>query len=154
MRKLCITLLMAVLLCGTGACAENGLPGSQTETEEQRMIGIRIGEMTFTAVLEENATADAFAALLPMTLDMTELNGNEKYHYLMSGLPNAPEQVEQIAAGDLMLFGDRCAVLFYEGFPTPYTYTRIGHVPDTAGLSEALGKGNVKVEFFLITEPE
>ena len=28
-------------------------------------------------------TARAFAALLPMELHMTELNGNEKYHYLM-----------------------------------------------------------------------
>ena len=111
------------------------------------MITILIGKRTFPAVLEDNDTARAFAALLPMTLDMTELNGNEKYHYLMSDLPNAPEPVGHVEAGNLMLFGDSCVVLFYEGFDTPYTYTRIGCVADAAGLREALGAGNVQVQY-------
>ena len=111
------------------------------------MITIRIGEQEFSAALEDNHTARAFAALLPTTLDMTELNGNEKYHYLMGDLPNAPEQVGRVEAGDLMLFGGNCVVLFYESFSTPYTYTRLGRVADQAGLKAALGNGNVQVLF-------
>ena len=47
---------------------------------------------------------------------MSELNGNEKYFYLESALPTVSEQVEEIHAGDLMLYGDDCLVLFYQSF--------------------------------------
>ncbi|MBQ9264377.1 MAG: hypothetical protein IJ189_09240 [Clostridia bacterium] len=113
------------------------------------MITLAIGNQKFTATLENNETAQAFAALLPMTLDMTELNGNEKYHYLMSGLPNAPERVGQIEEGELMLFGSECVVLFYKRFSTAYSYTRLGKIDDVKGLKEALGQGNVQVAFAL-----
>ena len=111
------------------------------------MMTIRIGEQTFTAVLADNGTARAFAALLPMDLHMTELNGNEKYHDLMGPLPSAPERVGKIEAGEIMLFGDNCVVLFYQSFQTPYSYTRIGQISDTAGLADALGTGDADVRF-------
>ena len=42
-------------------------------------LKITIGTNTFTATVYNNATATAFKAKLPMTINMTELNGNEKY---------------------------------------------------------------------------
>ena len=96
---------------------------------------------------EDNDTARAFAALLPMELRMTELNGNEKYHYLMSPLPSAPERVGHIEAGDIMLFGDDCVVVFYQSFDTPYSYTRIGKINNMKGLADALGDGDADVGF-------
>ena len=36
-----------------------------------------IGERRFAITLSDNAAARAFAAQLPLTLDMSELNGNE-----------------------------------------------------------------------------
>ncbi|MBQ8959906.1 MAG: hypothetical protein IJ071_01660 [Ruminococcus sp.] len=105
------------------------------------------GEKQFTAALESNDTAAALTEMLPLTLDMAELNGNEKYHYLDTALPSAPEKVGHISEGDIMLYGDSCLVVFYESFDTPYSYTRIGHIDDTSGLAEALGKGGVTVTF-------
>ena len=77
---------------------------------------------------------------------MSELNGNEKYHYLMGPLPSNPERVEHIEAGDLMLFGEECVVLFYESFNTGYSYTRIGRIIDASDLEKAVGKGTVTVK--------
>ncbi len=118
-----------------------------TQEEENTAMKIWINGAAFDAALEDNDTARAFAALLPMELAMTELNGNEKYHYLMSGLPSSPEKVGHIEAGDIMLFGDDCVVVFYRSFDTPYSYTRIGKINHIETLAEQLGRGDVAVSF-------
>ena len=110
-------------------------------------IEIIIGTHSFPATLFDNETAKALAARLPMTLDMNELNGNEKYFYLDASLPSDPHRPAGIHAGDLMLFGSDCLVLFYESFSTAYTYTPIGRIDDVEGLKQALGSGNVQVSF-------
>lgn len=118
-----------------------------TERMPEGTIELSIGGSAFTVKLEDNDTARAFAGLLPMTLDMHELNGNEKYHYLDGSLPSAAEYVGQINAGDLMLYGNNCIVLFYKSFSTQYSYTRIGHINDISGLESAVGSGSVQVRF-------
>lgn len=113
----------------------------------QTPINIFIGSKTFTATLADSETGEAFAALLPLTVTMNELNGNEKYHYLNSSLPTAAYQPGIIHAGDLMLYGNNCVVLFYETFNTSYSYTRIGAIDDPSGLASALGSSDVSVRF-------
>lgn len=124
------------------------MAGASAAPEEvEHVISIEINGQTFSATLADNGTARAFAARLPMTLDMRELNGNEKYFYLDEPLPAAAQRVGQIRAGDLMLFGSDCVVLFYENFATSYTYTPIGRIDDPAGLADALGSGSAEVFF-------
>ena len=53
----------------------------------------------------------------------------------------------QISAGDLMLYGNNCLVLFYESFSCGYSCTRLGCVDDPTGLTEALGAGSVEAVF-------
>ncbi len=106
-----------------------------------------IGEHTFIVRLYDNETARAFAERLPLTLEMDELNGNEKFNYLSDGLPTEAEQPAIIQAGDLMLYGSDCLVLFYESFSTSYSYTRLGYMENTSGLTEALGGGSVQATF-------
>ena len=113
----------------------------------QTPINIIIGSKTFTATLADSETGEAFAALLPLSVTMNELNGNEKYHYLSSSLPTAAYQPGTIHAGDLMLYGNNCVVLFYKTFNTSYSYTRIGAIDNPSGLASALGSGNVSVRF-------
>jgi len=120
----------------------------------QTPINIIIGSKTFTATLADSETGEAFAALLPLTVTMNELNGNEKYHYLSTSLPTATYQPGTIHAGDLMLYGNNCVVLFYETFNTSYAYTRIGAIDDPSGLASALGSGNVSVRFEFGTTTE
>ena len=111
----------------------------------QTPINIIVGSKSFTATLADSETGEAFAALLPLSATMNELNGNEKYHYLSSFLPTDSYQPGTIHAGDLMLYGNNCVVLFYKTFNSGYSYTRIGALDDPSGLSDALGTGNVSV---------
>ena len=117
-------------------------------------INVIVGNKTFTATLTDSETGRAFAQLLPMMITMNELNGNEKYHYLDSSLPTDSYQPGTIQAGDLMLYGNNCVVLFYETFSSSYSYTRIGSIDDPTGLADALGSGNVSVRFEKSTTTE
>ena len=110
-------------------------------------ILIQIGSKSFEAQLEDNATAQAFVQMLPLTLQMEELNGNEKYSYLPESLPTNSERPGRIETGDLMLFGNNCLVLFYQSFSTSYNYTRIGKIGNCSGLKEAVGRGDVSIRF-------
>lgn len=122
---------------------------AQTESEEEEMqtIHITIGGKTFDATLYDNETARTFAESLPMTVNMSELNGNEKYYYMPDSLSMRSETPGQIQAGDLMLFGSDCLVLFYETFSTSYSYTPLGRIDNAEGLAEAVGRGSVEVTF-------
>jgi hypothetical protein len=109
------------------------------------VIVVSVGGKSFTAKVEDSETGRAFVAKLPLTLSMTELNGNEKYCYGVS-LPTASRYYSTIEAGDLMLYGSNCVVLFY-GAAGGYSYTRIGRLTSTAGLASALGNGSASVTF-------
>lgn len=112
---------------------------------------ISVGDKSFTVRLEDNTSAQALVEKLPLTVTMGELNGNEKYYYLPQELPTAPGRSETIETGDLMLFGADCLVLFYESFPSSYSYTRLGRITNPSGLAEALGGADVEVTFRLQT---
>ena len=111
------------------------------------LMNIKIADRTFSVALADNETAAAFRSMLPMTVVMNDLNSNEKYCNLSSELPVNARRPETIRAGDLMLFGSDCIVLFYKSFSTAYSYTPIGRIADVTGLSEALGGGRVTVTF-------
>ncbi|MBQ1696016.1 MAG: hypothetical protein IIU33_08800 [Bacteroidales bacterium] len=112
-----------------------------------KTMQLSIGNKIFTATLEDNSSAESFYALLPTTLEMNELNGNEKYNYLETTLPVNSIRPGTINAGDIMLYGDNCIVVFYETFKSSYSYSTIGHINDIQQLKEALGTGNITIKF-------
>lgn len=112
-------------------------------------LKMTIGNTPFYISLENNATAKAFKIQLPMTINMSELNSNEKYYNFTTGLPTASTNPGTIYAGDLMLYGSTTLVLFYKTFSTSYSYTRLGRVENASGLASILGSGNIQVKFQL-----
>lgn len=106
-----------------------------------------VGERRFAVTLADTEAARAFAALPQQTLDMEELNGNEKKHDLPNSLPTDTIRPGTIHTGDILLWGSRTVVVFYQTFDSPYSYTRLGRVDDPSGLAQALGRGNVRVAF-------
>ena len=114
---------------------------------ENIKLEITIGKKVFTATLVENATSKAFVPQLPLTLNMNELNNNEKFAQIPKSVPTLASVPNRIEAGDLMMYDSSTLVLFYKGFSTSYSYTKIGKIDDVTELSSALGKGNVMVTF-------
>ena len=106
-----------------------------------------VGERRFAITLDDNETARAFAAMAPLTLDMTELNGNEKHADLPKALLTKASRPGTIRNGDLMLYGSRTIVIFYLTFESSYSYTRLGRVNDPADLARALGRQGARVKF-------
>ena len=105
------------------------------------------GERRFAITLVDNAAARAFVALLPLTLDMHELNGNEKHGNLPKALPANASQPGTIRNGDLMLYGTDTLVVFYSTFESSYAYTPLGRVDDPAALAQAVGGRTVRILF-------
>lgn len=161
MKRSTIVMLPALLLIAglasscKGEPALAGGPATQRETTKgdndrrENRIKITVGQKTFTATLENNATVTAFKAMLPLTLDMSDFNRNEKIIRLPSRLPANDANPRRIEAGDLMLWSSDSLVLFYKSFPTHYSYTKLGRIDDPAGLAAAVGPGNVTIQFEL-----
>lgn len=167
MKRLLLTLVLVSLFavfaaCGKGDDGTDGsagdsgadsvpddpqIGGSENEGEFDMNITIRIGSAEFSATLDDSATGRAFAKMLPVTFDMSELNGNEKFFYMRSELPTAASRYDTIHNGDLLLYGNDCIVLFYKTFSSGYSYTRIGRVDNPDGLAQAVGSGDVRVTF-------
>lgn len=155
--------LFCLILSGCGADSGSGsvkgdapvssVPRESTEAREVSSrsrqggkIDISVGDKVFSATLFHNPAAEEFSTLLPLEMDMEELNGNEKYFYMDTPLPRDASCPDSVQEGDIMLYGDSCIVIFYEGRPTTYSYTQLGRIEDPRGLAEVLGAGNVTVK--------
>lgn len=122
--------------------------GEESEAAgEENTMRINVGGRQFTAHFYDTQAAREFWEMLPLTLEMSELNGNEKYVYLDRSLSAAGEKVGHISKGEIMLYGSDCVVLFYDNFDTPYSYTRLGYIDDPDGLEDAVGLGGAAVAF-------
>lgn len=163
MKKSIVCAALALLLTASvTACqkqaderrpSENKEKSSNTENgrkkKEERVLNIEIGKRIFRAVLYDNQSVRSFKKMLPMTITMEELNGNEKYHHLDGELPEDSKKVKEIHNGDFMLFGSNSLVLFYKDFKTTYAYTKLGYIEDPEGMASALGQGSITVTFRL-----
>lgn len=117
--------------------------------KEQANMWMMIDGNRFEVMAEDNATAHAFAAQLPLTLNMEDLHSNEKYAQLPNALPTNASRVNAIHNGDIMLYGSSTLVVFYKNFPSSYSYTRIGRVSQPDQLADVLGQGDIQIEFSL-----
>ncbi len=148
---------MALLSLFFPTCLASG--GNQGNTKIQTVnhtpmnnekINIKIGSQTFSSTLFNNNSAKVFKAMLPLNINMTELNGNEKYYDFINSLPANASNPGTVHNGDLMLYGSKTLVLFYKSFSTSYSYTKLGKVDDVTDLAAALGGKNVTVKFELL----
>lgn len=166
----CFLLLLSMLLtfsltaCGAGKQSEessvvisnleystesNRKKNGNVESQKMRTTKIMIGNKVFKGMLYDNATTQALLLKLPMTVNMIELNGKEKYYHLSENLPAQPtETPATINAGEIMCWSSNTLVLFYNTYSNSYGgYIKLGYIEDISGLKEALGNGNVQVTF-------
>ena len=150
------SLRILALLCGLtalGGCeaaqpaASSSAAASVNVQPEESRMWMTIGERRFAITLADTEAAHAFAAMLPLTIDMPDLNSNEKHAELAEALPTRTVRPGTIRSGDLMLYGSRTLVLFYLSFDSVYSYTRLGRLDNPADLQQVLGKGTVRITF-------
>lgn len=115
----------------------------KTVEEFNNIITITINDRIFKATLVDNETSRELIKRLPLELTMNDLNENEKYIYLDNSFPTQTLSPKQVQAGDIMLYGDNCLVIFYKSFDTSYSYTKIGHIDNLPDL----GKDEIAVKF-------
>lgn len=146
--------MVSVLLMGStvhGLAADGEQPNAGTQySQGQRQMWMTVaGTQRFAVTLEDNPTARAFLQMLPLSLEMPDLNDNEKHLRLPRSLPTSATRPGTIRTGDVMLYGNDTLVVFYKTFPSSYSYTRIGRVTQPDGLVEALGPGSQRISFAL-----
>ena len=148
-RRAAFRALAFALALAVATVAIASLPAGQAEAASTTKTTVKVGAKSYTMKLSGNETAAAFRSYLSKarTLKMKELNGNEKYRYLQKALPASPKRYKKVRAGDVMLYGDDCLVVFYKTHKTSYSYTKIGRLTSTKGLAKAAGRKSVKVRF-------
>ena len=138
-RKILFPMLVIICLFIFAGCKKI----ENDSKEEKNTMKVIINNKEYILKLEDNETTKSFINLLPKELNMNELNGNEKYIYLDTTLPTNTTNYKTINAGDIMLYGNNCLVIFYKTFDTNYSYTKIGHIDNL----EDLGNNSVLVKF-------
>lgn len=115
--------------------------------EEDRLLYIKIGDVTLTATLTDNSSAEALVALLrqgDVTIDMHDYGNFEKVGELPVTLPANDEDIST-EAGDLILYLGHRFVIYYDH--NSWDFTRLGKINDVtqAELKAILGEGDVTV---------
>jgi hypothetical protein len=139
-KKLLIGLFIVISLFLITGCDNNK---KQDKDEEINEVKVVIDEKEYIINLENNETAKSFVNLLPKEYKMNDLHNNEKYIYINESLPTNSSNPGRINAGDVMLYGNNCIVIFYKSFDTEFDYTKIGHIDNLPDL----GSGSITVKF-------
>ena len=112
-------------------------------------LKIHVNDTTFTATLEENSSAKAFAEFLAqgdMTLDMHDYGSFEKVADLPRSFPRNDTQIDT-DAGDIILYQGNSITIYYD--KNSWNFTRLGKIDnvDKIRLKQILGDGNATVTF-------
>ena len=113
--------------------------------------GFRIGDRYYSIDLENNSSAEAFLEKLkkdPLTVDMQDYGNFEKVGDLPWSLPTNDEKITT-KPGDIILYQGNKITIYYD--ENTWNFTKLGSINGVTGeeLKEALGDGDVTVEFFV-----
>ena len=117
------------------------------EETERDILYISAGDTVFTAVLEDNSSAEGLKQLLSkgdLTIDMRDYGGFEKVGDLGTALPRNDTDITT-EAGDLILYQGNNFVIYYG--ENSWNFTKLGKIEGVTkeDLLSVLGEGDVKV---------
>ena len=132
----------------TGDVVKNDI---ENRMDPVAILGFRIGDRYYSIDLENNSSAEAFLEKLkkdPLTVDMQDYGNFEKVGDLPWSLPTNDEKITT-KPGDIILYQGNKITIYYD--ENTWNFTKLGSINGVTGeeLKEALGDGNVTVEFFV-----
>ena len=158
MRNIVLIALFFLVAC-SDAASHSTQPETQTPKssasstskvgEAPVKLKIHVNDTTFTATLEENSSAKAFAEFLAqgdMTLDMHDYGSFEKVADLPRSFPRNDKQIDT-DAGDIILYQGNSITIYYD--KNSWNFTRLARIDNVnkKRLQQILGNGNVKATF-------
>lgn len=130
----------------TVALAGQENDNNQNENEMVTRMRITVGSHTLTATLENNATAQAFAAKLPITLPMMDLYGREMCYRFPEALPADEARTRGYEVGEIVYYPPMHSfVIMYAQNGERFQMQSIGRVEGNVAIFN--GIGNVDVQF-------
>ena len=132
MKKILYTLFLLIISISIIGCEKN----NNVTEKVSDTVKVFIDDKEYKLNLYDNETSSSLVKLFPIEVTMKTLNENEVYVYLDEKLPTNSSNPKSINAGDVMLYGDNCLVIFYKTFNTSYSYTKIGHIDDLPIINE------------------
>ena len=133
MKKVLSVVFLIIIVLSIVGCEKN----SNNKTEKvSDSVKVFINDKEYKLNLYDNETVNSLVKLFPLEVTMKTLSENEVYVYLDEKFPTNSSNPKTINAGDVMLYGDNCLVIFYKTFNTSYSYTKIGHIDDLPIINE------------------
>ena len=114
--------------------------------EEKNLVGelsnlsVNINGVNYEAVSESNKAAESFIKNLPLTIEMNDINENEKRGYTYFKMTTEAKKQSKIEIGDILLSGDSYVVIATKTFKSNDKYTKIAHIQNV----NEIPKGNIK----------
>ena len=120
---------------------------NQNENEMTTRMKITVGSHTLTATLESNATAQAFAAKLPITLPMMDLYGREMCYRFPEALPADGARTRGYEVGEIVYYPPMHSfVIMYAQNGERFQMQSIGRVEGNVGIFDGIGDVDIRFE--------
>src|SRR5437870_3779772 len=148
MSRILIAIALAAILGPTASGTDN----TTTNQTPAMKIRLRIDNKVLTATLADNKTARDFVSLLPLTLNMNDLFGREKFGHLPRAISEEGKRTHTYAIGDIAYLcpGPDVAIYYQqdgEKIPDPGIIA-IGKID--SGVEALNVRGSVKVTMELM----
>ena len=135
----------AALAAGT-LFAQSGDISNETELPMKIKITVN-GQTTLNAVLEDNATARAFAAKLPLTLPMKDLYDREMCFNFPEALPANEARTRGYEVGEIIYYPSlHSFVIMYAQNGERFRMQSVGRVSGNVGIFAETGDADVRFE--------
>lgn len=120
---------------------------NQNENEMTTRMKITVGSHTLTATLENNSTAQAFAAKMPITLPMMDLYGREMCYRFPEALPTDEARTRGYEVGEIVYYPPMHSfVIMYAQNGECFQMQSIGRVEGNVGIFDGIGDVDVRFE--------
>ena len=133
MKKVLSVVFLIIIVLSIVGCEKNSNNKAEKVSDTVKVF---INDKEYKLNLYDNETVNSLVKLFPLEVTMKTLSENEVYVYLDEKFPTNSSNPKTINAGDVMLYGDNCLVIFYKTFNTSYSYTKIGHIDDLPIINE------------------